>query len=404
MKDIANVNTVPTLATDDGILCVSGSAVKQITMENLLKEVSTEMSTPHYTLEKTSNPEFDVINSTALTNYLAQVGGYMMLFKNGKAYAAKLMSDDWNYFADGTPVDSAAKYETMVHFPTCHFKAQGKTMNFGGLTPIDGGHSFHSPQWIGAYKMYVDGSGIGHSRPDVAPAHSKTMSAFWNCAQALHSEAGLANYGFHCLINCLFQAKYGNLNSQTVIGSGGQTSSWEAWRDIPMGSTIAIGDGSGECATTMDGQKEVKLFGLEGLWGKLFEFRPGVRFSYDDTTKKRTATVYEGNIVSNTATGRSFEIPMNGNGYPKAMLLGEHWDMLPEAVGGSSSTYYCDYWYESTGGALLFVGGYADLGAYCGVSSANSNPGFSRSGTSIGARLAFYGETEIIEGSELTQM
>ena len=39
---------------------------------------------------------------------------------------------------------------------------------------------------------------------------------------------------------------------------------------------------------------------------------------------------------------------------------------------------------------VLFVGGYADDGAPCGVSCASSNNGFSVSSTYLGARLAFY--------------
>ena len=330
----------------------------------------------------------------------------MMKTVGGVVYAAKLDAGNWDYFADGSKVDDAAKYETMVRVPDCHFKAEDKTMQFGGLFPIAGGHKFDSPNWVGAYEMFVDSSGVGHSRPGVAPSHSKTMTKFWNCAQKLGSNFGLANYGFQCLIEALYQVSFGNLNSQAVIGSGFQSSSWEACRDVPMGQCISIGDGSGNVLyndATVGNQYPVKLFGFEDLWGKLWEFRPGIRFYMDGDT--RYAVVYIGNQVSNTANGRKFTIPSSASGeYITRKTLGAYWDAFPQAVGGGDSTYYCDGFWTSTSGELLFVGGGADYGSLCGLSSAASYDGFSHSWTSIGARLAFYGNPTIVSGSELMAM
>lgn len=362
----------------------------------------------NFTLEESSNPAFTLNNRGAAELYQAQMGGYMFLVKDGKVYAAKLNGGNWNSFADGTPVSDASKYETMVHVPDCHFKGEGKHLNFGGTVPIDGGHVFGSPHWVGAYKMYVDSSNKGHSRPDVAPAHSKTMTAFWNHAKNLGPEFGLANYGFFCLVNALYQARYGNLNSQATIGAGFQTVTnglgWEALRDVPMGLTRSLGDGSGSVAYTDangDEQHPVKLFGFEDLWGKLWEFRPGIRFYMDGATRK--AVVYDGNVVSNTATGREFECLESASGqYVRSMELGEYWDMIAQSVNGAgSTTYYCDGYWAATTGELLAVGGSADNGAPCGVSCAISDYGFSRSLTRIGARLAFYGEPTIVSGAEL---
>lgn len=404
-KNLANVSQVSSLTSEQNIICEAGGGIRKIKVGALMQQMASDIVTPHYTLEQSSNPQFDVNDSAALNNYLSEVGGHLMYFKSGKAYAAKLNPSNWNYFADGTSAASvASKCETMIHVPLCNFKASGKTLYFGGLTPIDGGHTFGSPQWVGAYEMYVDGSSVGHSRPDVSPSHSKTMSSFWNCAQNLHKEAGLANYGFHCLINCLFQAKFGNLNSQAVIGTGGDTSSWESWRDVKMGYGRTLGDGSGTAATSMSGQNCVKLFGFEDLWGKLWEFRPGIRFYYSDST--RHAVVYDGNVVSNTATGRDFTVPLmnSGGAYVTKMQLGEYWDIVPIAIGGGSTTYYCDGYWDASGGELLSVGGAANVGALCGVSFAFSNYGFSISWADLGARLAFYGEPEIVSGSELVAM
>ena len=309
-----------------------------------------------FTLEQNSNPAFVVNNRGAAELYQSQMGGYAFFIKDGKVYAAKLNGADWTKFADGTAFTTALEQvcETMVHVPDCHFKGEGKTLHFGGTVPIDGGKVFDSPHWVGAYKISYDANNKAHSRPDVTLKHSQTMSQFWAAAQLLGSEWGLANYGFHCLINALFQARYGNLNSQSVIGAGFQTSSWEAARDVPMGLLKHLGDGSGNVYytdATIGDQYPVKLFGFEDLWGKLWEFRPGIRFYMDDDVRK--AVVYSGNQVSNTATGREFvcSVQSASGAYVKSMECGEFWDMIAQNVtGGGSTTYYCDGYYAATGG------------------------------------------------------
>ena len=397
---------VTSMTADQTFVVEVGGALRRLKLGDLQKMVGNELFYPTITLEQSSNPQFDIPTPFMANMYRQQMGGYMMKPVGGVVYAAKLDPSNWDYFADGTKVDDAAKYDTMVRVPDCHFKAEGKTMQFGGLFPIAGGHKFDSPNWVGAYEMFVDSSGVGHSRPGVAPSHSKTMTEFWNCAQKLGSNFGLANYGFQCLIEALFQVSFGNLNSQAVIGSGFQSQSWEACRDVPMGKCISLGDGSGKVLyndATIGNQYPVKLFGFEDLWGKLWEFRPGIRFYMDGST--RYAVVYSGNQVSNTANGRKFTIPSSASGeYITRKTLGEHWDAFPQAVGGSDSTYYCDGFWTATSGVLLVVGGLAYDGSRCGLSSASSYDGFSTSGASIGARLAFYGNPTIVSGSELMAM
>ena len=397
---------VTSMTADQTFVVEVGGALRRLKLGDLQKMVGNELFYPTITLEQSSNPQFDLPTPFMANMYRQQMGGYMMKSVGGVVYAAKLDPSNWDYFADGTKVDDAAKYDTMVRVPDCHFKAEGKTMQFGGLFPIAGGHKFDSPNWVGAYEMFVDSSGVGHSRPGVAPSHSKTMTEFWNCAQKLGSNFGLANYGFQCLIEALFQVSFGNLNSQAVIGSGFQSSSWDACRDVPMGKCISLGDGSGKVLyndATIGNQYPVKLFGFEDLWGKLWEFRPGIRFYMDGST--RYAVVYSGNQVSNTANGRKFTIPSSASGeYITRKTLGEHWDAFPQAVGGSDSTYYCDGFWAATSGELLSVGGATGGGSRCGLSCATSGDGFSASGTRVGARLAFYGNPTIVSGSELMAM
>lgn len=397
---------VTAMNPDQTFLIVADGTLCRLSLSDLQKTMGNNIFYPTITLEQSSNPKFTLPTPFMADMYQRAMGGYMMKVVNGKAYAAKLDPSTWEFFADGTQVDDASKYETMVHLPDCHFKADNKTLQFGGLFPIAGGKTFDSPNWVGAYEMYVDGNDVGHSRPNVSPSYSRTMSSFWSCAQKLGSNFGLANYGFQCLIEALFQVSFGDLNSQSVIGSGFQHSNWEACRNVVMGKCISLGDGSGKVLyndATLGNQYPVKLFGFEDLWGKLWEFRPGIRFYMDGDT--RYAVVYSGNRVSNTADGRKFTIPSSANGqYITKKTLGAYWDAFPQAVGGGDSTYYCDGFWASTTGELLLVGGFANDGSRCGLSYASSADGFSFSRTSVGARLAFYGNPTIVSGSELMAM
>lgn len=407
MTKLSEVPQIDSMYSSNSFIVEAGGSERRIPLANLKEELASSITTPPavYTLEQNSNVAFNVSNYWSAYMYASYMKGYLFKVVAGKVYAA-LLNESWDAFADGTAIDNIAKYETMMRVPKCHFKGEGTKMTFGGLNPVAGGHTFDSPEWVGAYKMYVDASGVGHSRPNVAPSHSKTMSAFWSCAQKLHSNMGLANYQFQCLINAVYQAYYGNLNVQTTIGSGFQHSNWEACRDVPMGKCISLGNGSGKVLyndATLGNQYPVKLFGFEDLYAKLWEFRPGVRFYMDGETRK--AVIYSGNQVSNTANGREVVCLADSNGaFITKMVLGTHWDMIPTAVGGGDNTYYADGCWASKTGELLLVGGHANNWSRCGGACSNSYIGFSASDSSIGARLAFFGTPTIVSGSQLVAM
>lgn len=407
MTKLSEVPQIDSMLSSNSFIVEAGGSERRIPLANLKEELASSITTPPavYTLEQNSNVAFNVSNYWSAYMYASYMKGYLFKVVAGKVYAA-LLNESWDAFADGTAIDNIAKYETMIRVPKCHFKGEGTKMTFGGLNPVAGGHTFDSPEWVGAYKMHVDANGVGHSRPGVSPSYSMTMSAFWSCAQKLHSNMGLANYQFQCLINAVYQAYYGNLNVQTTIGSGFQHSNWEACRDVPMGKCISLGNGSGKVLysdATLGNQYPVKLFGFEDLWGKLWEFRTGVRFYMDGETRK--AVIYSGNHISNTANGREVVCLATANGeYITKAVLGEHWDIIPTAVGGGDNTYYTDgYWARETGNVLQVGGRSIDL-SKCGIMYMASDGGFLNSNSYVGARLSFFGTPTIVSGSQLVAM
>lgn len=95
----------------------------------------------------------------------------------------------------------------------------------------------------------------------------------------------------------------------------------------------------------------------------------------DDNTAKGKMTVAGTEVVS--------------DGYIKAFDLGEKGEIIPSAVGGSNTTYMCDYHYcdaSSTVLRMLIVGGYASYGGYAGLDCFFSHFGVGGTDTNVGFR------------------
>ena len=95
----------------------------------------------------------------------------------------------------------------------------------------------------------------------------------------------------------------------------------------------------------------------------------------DDNTAKGKMTVAGTEVAS--------------DGYIKAFDLGEKGEIIPSAVGGSNTTYMCDYHYcnaSRTALRTLVVGGDASTGGYAGLGCFNSHYGVGYASTAVGFR------------------
>ena len=95
----------------------------------------------------------------------------------------------------------------------------------------------------------------------------------------------------------------------------------------------------------------------------------------DDNTAKGKMTVAGTEVAS--------------DGYIKAFDLGEKGEIIPSAVGGSITTYMCDYCYcnaSSTALRTLFVGGHANNGGRAGLGYFYSDIGVGAAAANVGFR------------------
>ena len=189
---------------------------------------------------------------------------------------------------------------------------------------------------------------------------------------------------------------------------------WDAFNSInpfiPCGYTDELGNGTGYVEFTMPTEydstttKKVQVpryRGIENPFGHIWQWTDGINvqiqagvtdklniYTCDDPSKFNDSN-YDGyNLIGQeTCT----------TGYVKKIVFGEYGDIMPTEVGGSNTTYYCDYHYTNipTVEKLRGVrfGGGADDGASCGFVWANSGDAPSGVGVTVGSRLCFIPRT-----------
>jgi hypothetical protein len=100
-----------------------------------------------------------------------------------------------------------------------------------------------------------------------------------------------------------------------------------------------------------------------------------------------TTNVSEFTDVVGEKTVAGYEVASDG--YIKAFDLGETAEIIPSAVGGSATTYICDYHYcnaSSTALRTLLVGGSAHYGSNAGLGFFGSGNGVGNAGSNVGFR------------------
>lgn len=105
------------------------------------------------------------------------------------------------------------------------------------------------------------------------------------------------------------------------------------------------------------------------------------------STVYTTTNVSEFTDVVGEKTVAGYEVASDG--YIKAFDLGETAEIIPSAVGGSATTYICDYHYcnaSNTALRTLLVGGYADSGGCAGLGCFRSNLGVGNAASHVGFR------------------
>lgn len=295
-----------------------------------------------------------------------------------------------------------------------------------GSTNVNKRGGDNTSEWDGTYRSLLG-----------CPVTYLTRDQFRQAARKRGSGWEMYTYGAHKTLFWLFAVEYATLNSQKSFNAqkdangfaqGGlgvgptQMTDWANFNNanplIPCGYTNEFGNGSGEKAyvvkNSSDGTHATLMAnryrGIENPFGHLWKYIDGanIQVTTGDAGLSILWTTDDPSNFSDTSyTGYDKKGNIcRTNGYSKKMLLGEDGDIVATEVGGSSSTYWCDYYYTDTSAnrmQTVLIGGGADEGQGGGLTRMSMNLAISAVGRNIGSRLCFfpkYKSTEITTTTE----
>lgn len=258
------------------------------------------------------------------------------------------------------------------------------------------------------------------------PVTNLTRDQFRQAARKRGSGWEMYTYNAHKTLFWLFAVEYATLDSQKPFNAqkdangfaqGGlgpgptQMTDWTNFNKInpliPCGYTNEFGNGSGEKAYVVknaSGGTHATLManryrGIENPFGHIWKYTDGanIQVTTGDAGLSILWTTDDPSNFSDTSyTGYNKKGNIcRTNGYAKKMLLGEDGDIVATEIGGSSSTYWCDYYYTYTSAnrmQVVLVGGYADLGSNAGLAYVDTNAAPSDAARGVGSRLCFFPE------------
>lgn len=289
-------------------------------------------------------------------------------------------------------------------------------------TAFRGGNNNSS--WDGTYRSLLG-----------MPATSISLTNFRKYARN-RGNAGKYGAGWNCDVyevqkSCwwLYAVEYANFNCQLAynaeptsegykqggLGNGVTTLNSAKWNTfngyypfVPCGFTNSLGNRTGVVEFTMPDEYDTGVVtkvsvpsyrGVENPFGHLLKWTDGCKCEIQSDTDGALSKFYVCLDPSKYQDSSYNDYDLRGElprkeGYVKRMMIGEHGDIMPTEVGGSSTTHFADYFYTNipASGAdmrgVLF-GGLADSGALAGFACALSASAPSSSRTTFGSRLCF---------------
>jgi hypothetical protein len=129
--------------------------------------------------------------------------------------------------------------------------------------------------------------------------------------------------------------------------------------------------------------------GIENFFGNVWKWVDGINIFDNVPYVSNTDTVAQP-FEDDTAVGYTdLGVTLaNANGYQK-FLEQQARGFLPASVGGISSTYITDYYYQATGWRVVMLGGHADGGGSAGAACVLATGASSSDSADIGGRICY---------------
>ena len=318
-------------------------------------------------------------------------------------------------------------------YEACISRSEGKLWSENLYAYSDGNSSLNNlrggdntSDWDGTYRSLLK-----------RPVTNLTRDQFRQAARKRGSGWEMYTYGAHKTLFWLFAVEYATLNSQKPFNAqkdangfsqGGlglgptQMTDWTNFNNtnplIPCGYTNEFGNGSGEKAYVVknaSGGTHATLManryrGIENPFGHIWKYTDGANIQVT-TGDAGLSVLWTTDDPSNFSDTSYIGYDKKGNicrtnGYVKRVLLGEDGGIVTTEIGGSSSTYWCDYYYTYTSinrMLMVRVGGDADRALDAGLTCVAANLAPSDGSRNSSSRLCFfpkYKSTEITTTTE----
>lgn len=284
-----------------------------------------------------------------------------------------------------------------------------------GSTNVNRRGGDNTADWDGTYRSLLG-----------CPVTNLTRDQFRQAARKRGSGWEMYTYNAHKILFWLFAVEYATLDSQKPFNAqkdangfaqGGlgpgptQMTDWTNFNNanplIPCGYTNEFGNGSGEKAYVVknaSGGTHATLManryrGIENPFGHIWKYTDGANIQVT-TGDSGLSILWTTDDPSNFSDTSYIGYNKKGNicrtnGYAKKMLLGEDGDIVATEIGGSSSTYWCDYYYTYTSAnrmQVVLVGGNAGDGSRAGLADVHTLNAPSDAYRNFGSRLCFFPE------------
>ena len=284
----------------------------------------------------------------------------------------------------------------------------------------------NTSDWDGTYRSLLG-----------RPVTNLTRDQFRQAARKRGSGWEMYTYNAHKTLFWLFAVEYATQDSQKPFNAqkdangfsqGGlglgptQMTDWTNFNNtnplIPCGYTNEFGNGSGEKAYVVknaSGGTHATLManryrGIENPFGHLWKCIDGanIQVTTGDAGLSVLWTTDDPSNFSDTSyTGYDKKGNIcRTNGYAKKTLLGEDGDIVATEIGGSSSTYWCDYYYTYTSinrMLMVRVGGDADRVSDADFTCVAANLAPSDVSRNSSSRLCFFPKYKSAEITTTTE-
>lgn len=269
------------------------------------------------------------------------------------------------------------------------------------------------------------------------PVTNLTRDQFRQAARKRGSGWEMYTYGAHKTLFWLFAVEYATLNSQKPFNAqkdangfsqGGlglgptQMTDWANFNNanplIPCGYTNEFGNSSGEKAYVVKNSSDSthatlmanRYRGIENPFGHIWKYTDGANIQVT-TGDNGLSILWTTDGPSNFSDSSYVGYDKKGNicrtdGFAKKMLLGEDGDIVTTEIGGSSSTYWCDYYATNTSAnrmQVIQVGGNADSETSAGLAYVSAGDPPSGAYRRVGSRLCFFPKYKSAEITTTTE-